>query len=703
MSFQYIHTSAKRGLEPGKSGFCCVARDRDIPPDLLQELEQQSRYHSFERARAPTLLRHRIATLRSGAYHVLTRIQDSGADYSKRNNHIAHHIAFTAPEVAGLPNPASILLHWTRWRNSWDDPPRTLGPAEAFSLQDVESRWSTLDSGARLPRLIEGSTVLRRVVELDPGDETYLIEHIRSSLNDPRIDSQWRYSFANLLLPTDAPGDYVWSGAWRGHPLPYEIDFKARPFSPKPAEPPAASALPTLPPEPTANPTDLPPPPPPPKKVVAPKVEIPEPLDRSRRRRPKRKFGKRELSRAVNLALALAALASIAILASWYLRNQEEVGTLIEEKVEQPPRPSPLATATARAERQWAAFVQSGYAPANLPDADRAAAFYASQQNDQPAEIVSFLHQLLAPSLPSAEQPLAAPAALVDSSQGPARLALDPAHYPQTARLALAPRPTLQAIAQLDTGDGPPALALFDELPPSAFDPAATQSLVARYADAERQRLSPPATPAQAAIAQYLQAKAQTLANPQFQPLLAIHQAFGLPPAAAFLRFDADGQLLPDSEPTYAAFLHELFANHVRANLDSFRPSGPFRGAFSSMTSRTQPNAQAAAKAIFEVILLAEPRADDHLPTWRQIETQWAATYIRHDLMAETIISYTIEALETARSQLHALQSQFTKDQFRQRRRQQAQLQQLETATAQFEASLLAPKDWVVFETRTAK
>src|SRR5690606_6997867 len=78
VSYQLLYTSAKRGLEPGKSGFCCVARDRDIPPDLALELERLSRFEAPRQGLSPRVLRHRIVELRSGIYHVLSRLQDAG-------------------------------------------------------------------------------------------------------------------------------------------------------------------------------------------------------------------------------------------------------------------------------------------------------------------------------------------------------------------------------------------------------------------------------------------------------------------------------------------------------------------------------------------------------------------------------------------------------------------------------------------------
>ena len=115
MPWQLIYTSAPRGLLSGQSGFCTVARSRDLREALVQRLEQISSYHYLRVAEAatanrnPTVCAFRILDLRGSKYHVLTRILPCGLDFTARTNHLAHHLVFQADELAQLPSPAAIL------------------------------------------------------------------------------------------------------------------------------------------------------------------------------------------------------------------------------------------------------------------------------------------------------------------------------------------------------------------------------------------------------------------------------------------------------------------------------------------------------------------------------------------------------------------------------------------------------------------
>jgi hypothetical protein len=136
MPWQLIYTSAPRGLLSGQSGFCTVARSGDLREALVQRLEQLSSYHYLRVAEAatanrnPTVCAFRILDLRGSKYHVLTRIQPCGLDFTARTNHLAHHLVFQAGELAQLPSPAAILRNWKGWMASWQGEPRLLPDPE---------------------------------------------------------------------------------------------------------------------------------------------------------------------------------------------------------------------------------------------------------------------------------------------------------------------------------------------------------------------------------------------------------------------------------------------------------------------------------------------------------------------------------------------------------------------------------------------
>src|SRR2546421_7988681 len=128
MPWQLVYTSAPRGLVSGQSGLCTVAKSADLRETLAQRLERISPYHYLEVSTATTYSRNPAAAnanplisaywlldLRGAKYHVLTRIQPCGLDFTARTNHLAHHLVFQPEELAKLPSPAAILRHWSGW------------------------------------------------------------------------------------------------------------------------------------------------------------------------------------------------------------------------------------------------------------------------------------------------------------------------------------------------------------------------------------------------------------------------------------------------------------------------------------------------------------------------------------------------------------------------------------------------------------
>src|SRR5437016_3195510 len=134
MARQLIYTSAEHGLAAGRSGFCTVARHTDIRERLVAELERLS---AFDRPPAgqtlPVIRSHRILTIGSDRYHILSCIQDAGPDYSGRTNHIAHHLICEENELAAAASPALVLLRFP-WRQRWAEPSRYLDDADQVDL-----------------------------------------------------------------------------------------------------------------------------------------------------------------------------------------------------------------------------------------------------------------------------------------------------------------------------------------------------------------------------------------------------------------------------------------------------------------------------------------------------------------------------------------------------------------------------------------
>src|ERR1017187_249750 len=96
MPKQLIYTSAPRGIVPGQSGYCTVARSDEMREALILRLEQLSYYQhlSLSGGTERPISAYRIVDIRGTRYHVLSKIQDAGLDFTGRTNFIAHHLVF---------------------------------------------------------------------------------------------------------------------------------------------------------------------------------------------------------------------------------------------------------------------------------------------------------------------------------------------------------------------------------------------------------------------------------------------------------------------------------------------------------------------------------------------------------------------------------------------------------------------------------
>ncbi|MDQ8199876.1 hypothetical protein QEH56_17065 [Pelagicoccus enzymogenes] len=706
MSFQYIHTSAKRGLEPGKSGFCCVARDRSLPPDLIAELESQSRYSVDSQGTPPLILRHRIVTLRSGTYHILSRIQESGTDYSKRNNHIAHHLAFSQDDFPGLPNPAAILLNWRGWRDKWVEPPRILEPFETFYLQDVESFWSTPSLPDSFKNISHNGQLISRIFKLSIHEERLLIEHLRRSLNDLPTPQHWQHTFTSCLLPTDQPHDYSWAGYLPSLPLPYELPTENIPLLAPPAEP----EPPPEPPKPsqkkTTNPsskdtiaeqgetTSEAPSPAKQKKFAAPVVEIPKEYDHRKRKRPKRRYGQREFTRAINIAIAGSAVICIALIVFF-------VQTHRSKNLDHYTLPSPSDTTRALQARQnvWKQFADAGYPRAELENARATAQFLAKAGEDAPLQSIAFLERLLDTTSDQPNLYIPVPKPLIQSQGTTYELPLSTVSYPALTRLALLP----QAVAaQLDFPPLEQTLAPLSTLPAATFSlEAFSQSLDAYLLLADTPYDNLPQATRQAMQSYFAQVR-ELQDNSQFAPFLDFPESIGLGSESAYIAINSDGLLIPGAPMSLSQYLRELFSSLVQSSKDQALQSTAFQTALANLQSNTRSTPSETANQISAA--LAELPLQNRSPEdpLRKLRAQWQYTFTHPDLMEQTIIGYNLEALEAAKLRLAETRSQFSQADLALHlaSRERAQHAAALKATAK---EAVSSKDWIVISKQSTK
>jgi hypothetical protein len=122
MAHEIYYTSAPEGVRHGQQGFCTVGTSAGIPKPLWDRLESVSGYrHPFGAApgRSPVAWAHWLIDVGGREVSVLSRLCDSGLDYTQRTNAFAHHLALEADERA-VAGPAWMLRQDGVMARQWD-------------------------------------------------------------------------------------------------------------------------------------------------------------------------------------------------------------------------------------------------------------------------------------------------------------------------------------------------------------------------------------------------------------------------------------------------------------------------------------------------------------------------------------------------------------------------------------------------------
>jgi hypothetical protein len=225
MPQQLIYTSAPRGVIAGRSGHCTVARSAAMRDALMLQLEKLSYYQhlSLSGGLERPIYCCRVLDLRGSRYHVLTRIQDAGLDFTGRTNFLAHHLIFAPEEIRQFASPPIILRDWPGWVKSWNKDPELFENENWSSLATLSrasapaSHWQQLtgDAANGYGLLEARAGVAFRVDNL--VDQQVLALFAESlellELRDPRRDfraSAWQYTFTTSMQEQDNPADFRW-------------------------------------------------------------------------------------------------------------------------------------------------------------------------------------------------------------------------------------------------------------------------------------------------------------------------------------------------------------------------------------------------------------------------------------------------------------------------------------------------------------
>ena len=695
MAYQYIHTSAKRGLEPGKSGFCCVARDRDTPPDLILELERLSHYETAQGAISPIILRFSHIETRSGAYNIISRIQDAGVDYSKRNNHISHHLVFSKSEIARLPDPATILLCWTGWKDSWDSPPRILGDSDKFEIQKLDTHFATTHKPEEFPSLEPHNALISRSLILAPGEEIAAVSWFRQQLQRLPNHLRWDFPFTSFLLSSDNPTDFAWSCSWSDRELPYELDLVGKPWriqrpSEKKeeivAEPESSTPSPT---DPEKEPSALK------KRFKAPRVEIPKEIDRSKFKRPKAKWTSNRFNKTINTTILLIAITCVAITAYF-------IKSIKESDLETPQLPFGNSTSTTEPETtavhegsqslqalesEWQRLLEKQLLTSDKEHATDIANQLYTHGIKTPLSSLEFLEKFAKPNTTTTVPDFALGGQFEDITLTP-----NLAHYLSERSHHLLPKSLHEALQKI-IAIQPNLNNLYQGAPANHFRSGDMSIRLRETRRSVHDQLTPTQTEARIATQDFEDLLKQTNTNTKLQAYLHLQSSFDYPDSQGFLAFGPHEKITNPEFPKYQDYAISLFQNFVLPRYSYFIPNPSFSAALKQLDS---PNA--SYDVVYEVMLNAQTSEAQFTETWNRIVSTWHKAFIRSDLMEETLVAYAIEQLEENKKQLIALQSQFSENDLTRYRTLQTLAPLFDQAIQLSDAASLS-EEWIVIST----
>jgi hypothetical protein len=193
---------------------------------LMLQLEKFCYYQhlSLSGGHERPIFASRVIDIRGTRFHVLSRIQDAGLDFTGRTNFIAHHLVFAPEEIRRFPTPPVILRDWPGWVKSWAKEPQMLENENWAELTALVGRtnvpaqtWQRVTGDAvNGYGLLEARAGASFRVDDQPNET--ILELLAESLGllevrDARRDfrtTAWNYTFTTSMQEQDNPADFRW-------------------------------------------------------------------------------------------------------------------------------------------------------------------------------------------------------------------------------------------------------------------------------------------------------------------------------------------------------------------------------------------------------------------------------------------------------------------------------------------------------------
>ncbi len=233
MAYQLIFTSWPTSLTMGRTGFSTVARTKSMPEKLAAAVERCGVYDILH----GEIFSHRTLSYCGETWHILTRMGDSGTDYTNRNNYIAHHIAIPQSEIPGLANPAEILAQWDGWAKRWSGEPRFIGEPDGIDKIRAKNslpakNWERIFGSSAKAALLGNFPAQ---ITASAGDCRTLLDLFSESLllNVNPLNA-WEVTFTTYSSGSENAGVFLWKAAESsdGDPMQINLTLKSAPPAP---------------------------------------------------------------------------------------------------------------------------------------------------------------------------------------------------------------------------------------------------------------------------------------------------------------------------------------------------------------------------------------------------------------------------------------------------------------------------------------
>jgi hypothetical protein len=193
---------------------------------LMLQLEKVCYYQhlSLSGGQERPIFAYRIVDIRGSRFHVLSRIQDAGLDFTGRTNFIAHHLVLAPEELRQSGTPPVILRDWGGWVKSWSKDPQLLEGEDWSSLNSLAAKtcvpaqtWKRVTGDAvNGYGLLEARAGASFRVDDQPGEtildllaESLELLEVRDMRRDFRA-AAWNYTFTTSMQEQDNPADFRW-------------------------------------------------------------------------------------------------------------------------------------------------------------------------------------------------------------------------------------------------------------------------------------------------------------------------------------------------------------------------------------------------------------------------------------------------------------------------------------------------------------